>query len=180
MRTRPAAIVAAHTHIRLGVARLAGLQIPPSFRGVIRIPVVDLRIARLTVRLDLHVPLLTILRMAIRTEFRLVATIAVLRIPRRLHRMYRNKIGPVCAGLVFAPSRQTPRQIGLDTPALVAIQAEGLLVAIRAIVPSPLRQQPVLLHKKSAVIVNHSRTAVAILTRIKRGPLEAPVIRPGE
>jgi hypothetical protein len=181
MRTLLAGAVALHTHIRLRMARLAGLQIPPRLRRVIRIPVVELRIgARLTVGLDLHVPLLTVLGMAIRTEFRLVAAIAVLRIPRRLHRMYRNKIGPVRAGLVFAPSRQTPRQIGLDPPTLMAIQAERLLVAFRAIVPRPLRQQPVLLHKKNAMIVNHSRTAVAILTRIKRGPLEPPVIRPGE
>jgi hypothetical protein len=94
--------------------------------------------------------------------------------------MNRDKIGTMRAGLVFASSRQTPRQIGLDPPALVAIKAERLLMAIRAIVPRPLRQQPVLLHKKSAVIVNHTRTAVAILTFIGLATFEAPVVGPGE
>jgi len=181
MRALLAGAVALHAHIGLGMARLAGLQVPPRLRGVIRIPFIDLRSsACLPMRFDLHVPLLPVLGMAVRTEFRIVAAIAGLRITRRLHRMYRDEIRPVRAGLVFAPSRQTPRQIGFDPPALVAIDTEGLLMAIRAITPRPLGQQAVLLHIKSAVVAHDTRRAMAILTFVELALFEVPVVGPGE
>jgi len=69
-----------------------------------------------------------------------VAAIAILGIARSLHGMGRDKIGPMRLGHVLPASRRTSLQIGGDAAAFVTIQAEGLLMAVGAIVPRPLRQ----------------------------------------
>jgi hypothetical protein len=95
MGIRLAAAVALHADIRIRMARLARLQVPPRFRGMIRVPVIDLRGARLAMRFDAHAPLRACLAVAVGTEIRLVAAIAVLGIVRRLDRVDGNEIGPM-------------------------------------------------------------------------------------
>ena len=101
MRIHLAGAMALNAHIRVGVAGLAGLQVPPHLRRMIRIPVVDLRRARLPVRFDVHASLLPDPAMAVRTETRLVAAIAVLGVIRRLDGMCGDKIGPMRFGHVL-------------------------------------------------------------------------------
>jgi hypothetical protein len=131
-------------------------------------------------RFDAHAPLRPDLAVAVLAKIRLVAAIAILRVVRRLDRMDRNKIGPVRLGHVLPSSREAPPQIGLDAPAFVAVQAEGLLMAVRAVVPRLLRQQPVLLHEKGPVIAHHALPAMAVLTFIKLAILIIPVVSLGE
>ena len=97
-----AGAVTLDAHIGVRMTRLARLQIPPHFRGMIRIPVIYLRAgARLAVGFDFHVALFPRLGVAVRTEFRLVAAIAVLGIIRRLYGMDGDKIGPMRPGHVL-------------------------------------------------------------------------------
>jgi hypothetical protein len=53
-------------------------------------------------------------------------------------------------------------------------------MAIRAIVPRLLGQQPVLRDEKVAVIAHHAGAAVAVLTIIKLGVFVFSVVGPGE
>jgi hypothetical protein len=97
-----AGAVTLDAHIGVRMAGLARLQIPPRFRGMIRIPVIYLRIgARLAVGFDFHVALCSVLRMAVRTEFRLMAAIAALGVIRCLDGMDGDKIGPMRPGHVL-------------------------------------------------------------------------------
>jgi hypothetical protein len=91
-----------------------------------------------------------------------------------------NKIGPMRPGHVFPLAGWTPRQIRLDAPALVAVDTEGLIMAIRTIAARLLGQRSVLLHEKGAVITHHSGSSMAILALIKLGALVVPVVSPGE
>jgi hypothetical protein len=175
-----AAAVALYADIRIRMARLAGLQVPPRFRSMIRIPVIDLRGACLPMRFDAHAPLRPRLAVAVRAETRLVAAVAVLWVVRRLDRMGRNKIGPVSLGHVLPSPRGTPLQIGRDPSALVTVYAEGLLMAVGAIISRLLRQQPVLFHEKGTMIAHHVRPAMAVLTLIRLAILIFPVVSPCE
>ncbi|MEK6535258.1 MAG: hypothetical protein AABZ40_06325 [Thermodesulfobacteriota bacterium] len=174
------AAVALYADIRIRVARLAGLQVPPRFSRMIRIPVKDLRGDGLAMGFDAHAPFRPCLAVAVRAEIRLVAAIAILGIVRRLDRMDGNKIGPVRLGHVLPSPRRTPLQIGFDAPALVTVDTEGLLMAIGAVVPRPLGKQLVLLHKESPVIAHHTRPAMAIFAFISFVAFEVPVVSPGE
>jgi hypothetical protein len=146
---------------------------------VIRIPIVDLRVTRLAVRFDIHAALLRF-TVAVRAESRLVAAIAVLGIVRRLDGMDRDEIGPVRPGHKFPSPRKTPGQIRFDHPTLMAVQTEGLLMAIVAIVARLLGQQAVLLDEKGAVVAHHTGSAMAVLTLIKLAVFIFPVVGPGE
>jgi hypothetical protein len=109
MGISPAAIMTFYTHIRLRMARLAGLEIPPSLRSMIRIPVIDLGTAAcLAVGFDLHAALLAQFGVTVRAGFRIMAAVAVLGITRRLHGMGRDEIGPVRLGHVVTLARRTP------------------------------------------------------------------------
>jgi hypothetical protein len=119
-----AAPVAPDAHIRIRMARFAGLQIPPRFRPMIRIPGVALGGAGRPVRFDLHAPFLPYFAVAVGAETRLVAPITGLRIVRRLDGMDRDKIGPVRSGQEFSLPRGTPTQIRFDASAGMTIQAE--------------------------------------------------------
>jgi hypothetical protein len=174
------AAVALDADIRIRVARLAGLQVPPRFSRMIRIPVVDLRGTGLPMGFDVHAAFIPYLRVAVLTETRLVAAIAVPGVVRRLDRMDGNKIGAVRLGHELPSARRTPLQIGFDSPAFVAVDTEGLLMTIRAIIPCLLGQQPVLRDKKVAVIAHHAGAAVAVLTIIKLGIFVFSVVGPGE
>lgn len=174
------AAVALYADIRIRVARLAGLQVPPYFNRMIRVPVKDLRGTRLPMGFDAHAALIPCPAVAVRAEIRLVAAIAILRIVRRLDRMDGDKIGAMRLRHELPSSRRAPLQIGLDTPAFVAVDAERLLMAIRAVVPRLLGQQLVLLHKKSAVVAHHTRPAMAISAFISFAAFEVPVVGPGE
>jgi hypothetical protein len=97
-----AGAVTLDAHIGVRMAGLARLQIPPRFRGMIRIPVIYLRIgARLAVGFDFHVALCSVLSVAVRTEFRLMAAIAALGVIRCLDGMDGDKIGPMRPGHVL-------------------------------------------------------------------------------
>jgi len=105
-----AGAVTLDAHIGVGMTGLARLQIPPHFRSMIRIPVIYLRAgARLAVGFDFHVALVPLLGMAVRTEFRLMAAIAVLGIIRRLDGMDGDKIGPMRPGHILPSSGRTSR-----------------------------------------------------------------------
>jgi hypothetical protein len=91
-----------------------------------------------------------------------------------------NKIGPMRLGHELPFPRRTPLQIGFDATAFVAVDTEGLLMAVRAIVPRLLGQQPVLLHKESAVIGHHAGAAMAIFAFISFVAFEVPVVGPGK
>ena len=176
-----AGAVALDAHIGVGMTGLARLQIPPHLRGMIRIPVIDLRAgACLAVGFDFHVALVPLFGMAVRTEFRLMAAIAVLWVVRRLDGMDGDKIGPMRPGHILPSRRRTPRQIRFDAPALVAIDTKGLLMAIRTIIASLLGQQSVLRHEKRTVIAHDAGTGMAIPTLIGLVVFEAPVVGPGE
>jgi hypothetical protein len=62
----------------------------------------------------------------------------------------------------------------------VAVDAEGLLMAIRAVVPGPLGKQPVLLHEKGPVIAHDALPAMAVLAFINLAVLIFPVVSPCE
>jgi hypothetical protein len=97
-----AGTVTLDAHVRVGMTGLARLQIPPRFRSMIGIPVIYLRAgACLAVGFDLHVALVLLLGMAVRTEFRLMAAIAALRVIRRFDGMDGDKIRPVRPGHVL-------------------------------------------------------------------------------
>jgi hypothetical protein len=117
---------------------------------------------------------------AVRAEFRLVAAIAGLEVIRRLYGMNGDKIGPMRLRHGLPSPREAFPQIGLDVPAVVTVEAEGLLVAISAVVGRLLRQQPVLLHEKGAVIVRYAGIAVAFPAILQRGVIVIPVACPGE
>jgi hypothetical protein len=174
------AAVALDADIRIRVARLAGLQVPPRFDRMIRIPVKDLRGTGLPMGLDAHAPFIPRLAVAVRAEFRLVAAIAVLGVIRRLYGMDGDKIGAMRLGHELPSPRRTSLQIRFNAAAFVAVDTEGLLMAIRAIVPCLLGQQPVLLYKESAVIAHHTRPAMAIFAFISFVAFKVPVVGPGK
>jgi hypothetical protein len=147
---------------------------------MIRIPVIDLRVARLAMGLDVHAPLLSDLAVAVRTETRLVAAIAVLRVVRGLDGMDRDKIGAMRLWHVLPSSRRTPLQIGRDPAALVTVDTEGLLMAVGAVIARLLRQQSVLLDEEGTMIAHHAGSAMAIVAFIRRAILIIPVVGPGE
>jgi hypothetical protein len=62
----------------------------------------------------------------------------------------------------------------------VAVDTEGLLMAIRAIVPRLHGKQPVLRDPKGAVIDYHTGAAVAVLTFIELDIFVFSVVGPGE
>jgi hypothetical protein len=129
---------------------------------------------------DFHIALCSVLSVAVRTEFRLMATIAALRVIRRLDGMDGDKIGSMRPGHVLPSRRRAPRQIRFDAPALVAIDTKGLLMTIRTIAARLLGQQSVLRHEKRAVIAHDTGAAVAIPTFIRLVAFEVPVVGPGE
>ena len=135
-------IVTLRTNHRIRMASLAGLQVPPRFRRVIRSEYESLGIPDRLVRFDAHaalVPYLVV--MAIRAEPRLVAAIAALRtIILCFYRMDRDEVGPMRRRHGLPGSRQTFPQVGFDVPAFVAVETERLLMAIGAIVSPLLRQ----------------------------------------
>jgi hypothetical protein len=147
---------------------------------VIRIPVKDLRRTGWTMGFDVHAAFISYLAVAVLTEIRLMAAIAVLGIVRRLDGMDGNKIGAVRLGHKLPSSRRTPLQIRFDSPAFVAVDTEGLLMAIRAIIPRLLGQQTMFLHKESAVVSYHAGAAVAVPAFIKLDVLVFSVVGPGE
>ncbi|HEY5522132.1 MAG TPA: hypothetical protein VIK21_03000 [Desulfuromonadaceae bacterium] len=113
---------------------LAGLQVPPRFRRMIRSKYKSLGVPYRLVRFDVHAALVPDLVMAVRAETRFVAAIATLRtIILCLYRMDGNPAGPMGCGHGFPCSRQAFPQIGVDIPALVAVETERLLMAIGAI-----------------------------------------------
>jgi hypothetical protein len=174
------AAVALDADIRLRVARLAGLQVPSCFGSVIRIPVIDLRRTGWTMGFDVHAAFIPYFGVAVLTEIRLMAAIAVLGIVRRLDGMDGNKIGAVRLGHEITCSRRTPLQIRFYSPAFVAVDTEGLLMAIRAIVPRLLGKQTMLLHKESTVVSYHAGAAVAVRAFIKLDVFVFSVVGSGE
>jgi len=133
-------------------------------------------------RLDAHagpVPL-DLPAVAVRAECRLMAAVAVLWIACRLDGMDGDEIGPMRFRHVLASPREAFLQIGLDAPAVVTVEAEGLLVAIGAVAGGLQRQQPVLAQEKGAVIVRHAGPAMAVPAVLQLGVLVFPVIRRGE
>jgi hypothetical protein len=129
---------------------------------------------------DAHAPLLSDLAVAVRTETRLVAAIAVLGVVRGLDGMDGNKIGPMRLGHVLASPRRTPLQIGRDPPALVTVDTERLIMAVGAVIARLLRQQSVLLDEEGAMIAHHTRSTMTILAFIRLGVFIFPVVGPGE
>jgi hypothetical protein len=91
-----------------------------------------------------------------------------------------DKIGAMRLGHILPLGRQTLLQIRFNASAFVAIQTEGLLMAIRAIVPRLLGQQPVFFHKEITVIGYHASAAVTIPAVTKRDILEFSVVGPGK
>jgi hypothetical protein len=161
------------------MAALAGLQVPPGFRRMIRCEYKPLGIPYRLVGFDFHAALVPDLVMALRAETRLVAAIAALRIILRLYRVDGDKAGPMGRGHRFSCPRQTSPQIWFDIPTLVAVETERLLMAVGAITSRLLCQQPVFLGEKGPVIVRYAGPAVAVPALIKRGALVFPVVGPG-
>jgi len=109
-----------------------------------------------------------------------VAAIAILAVIRSLYRMDRDKIGAMRLGHILTLGRQTLLQIRFNASTFVAIQTEGLLMAIRAIVPRLLGQQPVFFHKEITVIGYYAGAAVTIPAVTKCDILEFSVVGPGK
>src|SRR5512140_2627351 len=167
------------------MASLTGLQVPPRLRGMIGNPArlgdTRRRIDR-AVRFDAHaapVPL-NLPVVAVRAESRLVAAVAVPGVIRRLYGVNGDEIGPMRLRHVLPSPREAFLHIGLDSPALVTVEAEGLLVAIRAVVGGLLCQQSVLVHEKGAVVVRHAGSAMAVPAILQLGVLVFLVAGPGE
>ena len=97
--------------------------------------------------------------------------LAALRIILRLYRVDGDKIGPMRRGHGLPCSRQALPQIGLDIPALVAVETERLLMAIGAIVSRLLRQQSVFLDEKGAMIARYAGSAMAVPAFLERALL---------
>jgi len=91
-----------------------------------------------------------------------------------------DEVGPVRLWFVLPSSRRAPLQIGRDPAPLVTIDAEGLLMAIRAVASRLLGKQPVLLHKKGPVIAHHAGSAMAISAFLRFVILIVSVVGPGE
>jgi hypothetical protein len=109
-----------------------------------------------------------------------MAALAVLGIIRRLYGVGGDEVGPVAPGHVLPPAGYTPLQIRLNGAPFVAVEAEGLHVAIGAIIARPLRQQTVLLDKKRTMIVHQAESAMAVPTFLRFGVLIFPVVCLGE
>jgi len=117
---------------------------------------------------------------AVRAETRLVAAIAVPGIVRRLYGMNGDEIGPMRVRHVLPSPREALPQIGLEAPALVTVEAVGLLMAIRAVAAGLYRELFVLVHEKGAVIVHHAGPAVAVPAILQLGAPVFLVVGPGE
>lgn len=117
---------------------------------------------------------------AIRAETRLVAAIAVPGVIRRLYGVNGDEIGPMRLRHVLPSPREALLHIWLEAPALVTVEAEGLLVAIRAVAGGLLRQLSVLVHEKGAVVVHHAGSAMAVPAIIRLGAPVFLVVGPGE
>jgi len=94
--------------------------------------------------------------------------------------MDRDKIGAMRLGHILTFGRQTLLQIRFNASTFVAIQTEGLLMAIRAIVPRLLGQQPMFFHKEITVIGYHANAAVTNLAVTKCDILEFSVVGPSK
>ncbi len=180
MRIGPSGKVAPYANIRVGVAGFAGLEISPCFCGMIERPVINLCGAGRAVGFDTQPAFVHRLVVAVLAEFRLMATFAALRIIHGLYGVGGNEIRPVAPGHVLPSARYPPLQIRFDGPAFVAVEAEGLLMAIRAIVPRLIRQQAMLFDKKRPVIVDHAHSVVAIPAFLKLGVSVFPMVGLGE
>jgi len=61
----------------------------------------------------------------------------------------------------------------------MAIETEGLLMAVIAVRVGPLRHQPMLRYKKGAMVAHHTLAAVTVLTIGGFEVFVLPVISPG-
>jgi hypothetical protein len=162
------------------MASLAGLQVSPRFRRMIRGEYKPLGIPDRLVGFDFHAALVPYLAMAVRAETRLVATIAALRtVIFRLYRVDGDKAGSMRRGHGFPYSRQAFPQIGVDIPALVAVETERLFMAVGTIAPRLLCQQPVFLHEKGAMIARYAGSPMAVPAFLERGALVSLVVGTG-
>lgn len=170
----------------LRMAPLAGLQIPPRIRRMSRSPAWVQDAGRHEYRgvgFDAHAAPVhrDLLEVAVRAEFRLVAAEAALGVIRRLHGMYGDEVRPVRPGHRLPSPRQAPPCVGIDVPAIVAVEAVGLFMAIRAIVAGLLRQHAVLPGEKGPVVVYHAGSDMALEAVLPKLAVPViPVIRPGE
>jgi hypothetical protein len=167
------------------MASLTGLQVPPSIGGMIRNPALGKHtrgsIYRL-MRFDAHatpVPL-NLPVVAVRAEIRLVAAIAVPWVVRRLYGVNGDEIGPVRLRHVLPSPREALLEIGLEATALVAVEAVGLLMAIRAVAGGLSCQIFVFVHEKGAVVVCHAGSAMAVPAILQLGAPVFLVVGPGE
>src|SRR5512141_1878010 len=167
------------------MAPLTGRQVPPRIRGMIRNPALGEH-ARGSeyrpVRLDAHaapVPL-NLPGVAVRAETRLVAAVAVPGVIRRLYGMNGDEIGPMRLRHVLPSPREALLEIGLEAPALVAVEAVGLLVAIRAVAGGLPCQIFVFVHEKGAVVVRHAGSAMTVPAILQLGAPVFLVVGPGE
>jgi hypothetical protein len=94
--------------------------------------------------------------------------------------MDRDKIGAMRLGHILTFGRQTLLQIRFNASTFVAIQTEGLLMAIRAIVPRLLGQQPMFFHKEITMIGYYANAAVTNRAVTNCYILEFSVVGPGK
>ncbi len=117
-------IVTLRTHCRIGMASLAGLQVPPGFRCMIGSIYKPLRVTYRHVRFDFHAALVRYLAVAVRAITRLMAAITALGVRRRFYGMDGDKVGTVRRGHGLTPPRQAFLGLRFNRAAFMAIEAE--------------------------------------------------------
>jgi hypothetical protein len=91
-----------------------------------------------------------------------------------------DEIGPMRLRHVLPSPREALPHIDLEVPAIVTVEAEGLLVAIRAVAGGLSCQVFVLVQEKGAVVVHDAGSAVALPAILRRGGPVFLVVGPGE
>ena len=154
MRPGFASGVALNADVPLGVAGLAGLQVPACFDGVLS----DAEGIRLVigpqhrVRLDAQGALGESFVAGIAKGNRVVAAIAVLRIVLRLDRVDADPVAAM--GLRFIVAAELAlRQITTRAPTIVAVKAPLLIVALGAVVAGLAGQHPVAAEAEILIVV---------------------------
>ena len=106
------------------MASLAGLQIPPGFRGMIGGIYKPLRVTYRHMGFDAQAAPVRYAFVAVRAITRLMAAITALGVCRRFHGMDGDKVGAMRRRHGFTAARQAFLVIRLNRAALVAIEAE--------------------------------------------------------